>query len=557
MNEQEIREFQKYFTGHDRISDRDAVMSATELLNEYNYALANGSLSSQILSVYSKDKKASDFANILGMEMTRKHPDLYTFRVKCADMANPENSAVIKKYMRFLLYANLLILEGFESILKSGELYSIIREVLVNLKVNASLLIITGTRIQEMNLDSQMKDILLKGRNLELESEQGKAEDDKSLNTFADFITQMKQEAGIDENLSQGEAREEFIEKLYIWEMKNFNVDRLKNIINEADLKKVKTEFDAYTQNIKELMNLHKEYGLLNTMNFKKEAQEIEDLLFDPDSIARIRKKIDTLKDKIKYVQTFKRSVRLQMYFESFISDSTNRSAYNKIGEIINRENTDNLIVVTGPTGAGKTHLLNSVLNNMPGSKIILLDESNIETAKNENYINKYINDIDVLLIDNLDNLFSDEANRPLLKGLVLNNKSKVITMHRKYSLEDRQILDHLNKYPTLNMQPTSLFIKKTVMKNMLQKYGIEINEIMLNYMIDYVSVPLSVLETYMKQLSEAVGTGIPTMNNIHTIFPKKEEKKAVSHRKSQFDTSKLIKEWRSNQDRLYVEFEG
>ena len=251
--------------------------------------------------------------------------------------------------------------------------------------------------------------------------------------------------------------------------------------------------------------------------------------------------------------ESAERRLYIKVRFPRLVSEKT----LDKISEIINRENTDNLIVITGPSGSGKTHLLNAVMNNMPDSKVVLIDESNIDIAKQEMYVNKFINDIDVLLIDNLDNLFTREDNRSILREMILNNRPKVISMHRKYSIEDRQILDHLNKYPTLNIQPTSLFIKKTVMKNMMQKYGIEINEIMLNYMIDYISVPLSQLESYMKQLSEAVNGGIPTMNQIHAIFPKKEEKKTIAHKKSQFDTSKLIKDWKSDQDRLYVEFEG
>ncbi len=552
MNEQDIKEFQKNFTKFLNIENKDKILSIHELAQEYHYALTNGNLISKYIYI-NNDEIAHDFISILAKNVIHYFPDLYIFKIDLRDILENNKTDLIEKFKQFLIYAHILYISNIELLRNNEELYSIISNIIYSLHKTSHLIVSSEIKFNELDLDDQLKSVLLQSRQIIVKEIKEEKNETLKFNNFADFIKEVKKEAGVEEGINGGMEREEFIEKLYIWEMKNFNVEHLKRIINDNDINKIKQEFEIFTENVKKLIELHKEYGLLNTHYFKDDEREIESLLFDPNSIKTIEQKLNILKDKIKYFQDFRNNVKIDMYYENFISDSTNHSAYNKISSIMNYENTDNIIILTGGHGTGKTHLLNAILNNMQDKRIILIDKSNIKLANENEYILKYIDILDMILIDDLDDLFCEY--KDICKKIIYHNVPKIITMHRKYSIEDKQLLEYINNYPSLNIQPSSLFIRKTVIKNLLYRYEISINEIMLNYLIDYISLPLSQVEEYIKKLKELTQDGLPDINQIHAVFPKREKKKTVL-KKSQFDTSKMIKDWFNDHDRLYVEFE-
>ena len=555
MNENDIKEFQETFGTNRRTREYSEQVTNAFLKSELSYAIHTGTLTSRVIIVQSLDQSGEIFADKMAKSISNVFPDFYVFRIDLKEMIEMMKFNALMKYKRFLIYSNLLIIENLEQIEKNTIVHDIILEIINNLHSTSYLLVTTQKSIEEISIDLKTRNVLMTGKffNIPYESKQI---DKNPKNDFADFILEVKREAGVQENLNGGEKREEYIEKLYIWEMKGFNVNKLKNIINANDIDLINKEFSEYTEKIKILVKLHKDYGLLSTKKFPKESKEIEEMLFDPDKIDEIKMKLESLKDKIKYLRVFRNNIRISMTFESFITDATNRSAYNKISEILNSENSEKIVVITGTNGTGKTHLLNSICDYFIEKRIIFIDKSNIDIAVNNSYVMSYMDDLNMILIDDFDILFENKLNKSILKNIIMNNVPKVISMYRKFSIDDRELLNFLNKFQSYNIQPTSLFVKKNVFKNMFSRVGIQTNDFLMNYMLDVIDIPLSAVENKFSELAGISQNQFPTIEAIGSVFPQTKSKKVSYKKKSEYDTSRLIKEWINEHERLYVEFE-
>jgi DNA polymerase III delta subunit len=90
----------------------------------------------------------------------------------------------------------------------------------------------------------------------------------------------------------------------------------------------------------------------------------------------------------------------------------------------------------------------------------------------------------------------------------------------------------------------------------MFARAGIQTNDFLMNYMLDAIETPLSSVDEKFAELASFSPGGAPTVEAINKVFPQTESKKISSRKKSEYDTSKLIKEWVNEHDRLYVEFE-
>ncbi len=558
MNNNDINLFQQYFNRFTK-TDKTVESLCPSLKQQGEFALLQGKLLQNVLMINGEERQAVDFINIIANSFRRSFPNHFIFKINVQKLIDESRLDLLEKFLKYFVYCNILVIENAEITTQNADAANAINRIIRNIHDSTQIIVITHSSVEPqfplyVSLKEKAQIIKLDNKN-DIHGSNDVHGNNVEFSSFAKFISEIKDEAGVKENLDESEIRNKFIEKLYVWEMKNFNVERLKNIINNSDLKKIEEEFNDFTEKIKKLMKLHKEYGLLNTQHFTEDANEIESLLFDPNSCDLITEKIKELKIKINQFRLYRKNVKIGMTISNFMSDSTNRSAYDKINQIIKGENTDILITITGSSGTGKTHLLNSIINELVNKKVILLDKTNIEKALLDEFFLKNLYEMDMLLIDNFDELFNKFKDKEFVKQIVLSNIPIVLIMQRKYSIEDKEILQHLNSHPTFNIQPSSLFIEKTIIKGMLSNYNIPVDEIMLNYIVDNVSVPLSQADENIRELSEITKGNIPNINQIHQVFPKREKIK-IKSMKNKFDTSNLIKTWINEQDRLYVEFE-
>uniref|UniRef100_A0A7C3J5P3 DUF815 domain-containing protein n=1 Tax=candidate division WOR-3 bacterium TaxID=2052148 RepID=A0A7C3J5P3_UNCW3 len=551
MNQNEVKEFQENFTCFNLKTVKENLPNDPFLKSEYSYTLSTGYLTSKSVIIYSNDNSANDFVDKLFFDLSQRYKELYLFIIDIKQVFELKKIDTLVKFKNIFPYANILLVKNFDDIEKHPELSKIIEDLFFSLKSNSFLLITSLKKIDEIKNIDRIKLFLQKSKIYNLIKEK---KNENNFINFVDFISQVKKEAGVEEKLDEQENREEFIEKLYVWEMKGFNVENLKNVINSKDIGQIKREFEKFTENVKKLVELHKEYGLLNVKKFKAESKEIETMLFDPDRVEILREKINVLKEKINYFSFFEKESSILMNMDNFIIDSSNRHVVNKINEIINGVNVDKIVLITGSSGTGKTHILNALFNNLTDKRVIFINKNNIEQASNNFYVMKFLNESDIVLIDDLDRIYEKKEYLPIVKNILLSNIVKVITLQRKFSIDDREILDLFNRYTSYNIQPTTLYIRKNYYKNLLQKYGIKLNDIIFNFLLDYVSIPLSEIEKYFVELQKY-------QNNINEeiikkVFPAGTVKKREFVKKGEYDSSKLIKEWINDTDRLYVEFE-
>ncbi|MDI6699779.1 MAG: DnaA/Hda family protein [bacterium] len=551
MNQNEIKEFQENFTCLNLKTVKENLPDDPFLKSEYSYALSTGYLTGKFIIIYSNDNTANDFVDKLFFDLSKRYKELYLFVIDIKQVFELKRIDTLLKFKNIFPYANILLIKNFDDIEKHPELEKFIGDLLFGLKSNSFLLITSSKKIDEIKNIDRIKNFLQQSKvyNLIKEKRNG-----NNFINFVDFISQVKKEAGVEEKLEEEENREEFIEKLYVWEMKGFNVETLKNIINSKDLGYVRREFEKFTDNVRKLIDLHKEYGLLNVKKFKEESKEIETMLFDPDKVEILREKINLLKEKLNYFSFFEKETSILMNMDNFIIDSSNRHVVNKINEIINGVNIDKIVLITGGSGTGKTHLLNALFNKLTEKRVIFINKNNIQQASDNFYVMKFLNESDMVLIDDLDGIYEKKEFLPVVKNILSANIVKVITLQRKFSIDDREILDLFNKYTSFNIQPTTFYIRKNYYKNILQKYGIKLNDLLFNFLLDYVSLPLSEIDRYFVELKKYQNN--ITEEIIKKVFPTGMVKKREVVKKGEFDSSKLIKEWINDTDRLYVEFE-
>ena len=113
---------------------------------------------------------------------------------------------------------------------------------------------------------------------------------------FGSFLSDIEDDIGdtIEDKREEEAQRSNYRRKLYIWEMKGFNVTRLKRII-DSDLDKIRRAFDDFTIDIKRLMELQKQVATMDIRGLDEQVKEIERNLFDPDQLSKVEKQIKNL----------------------------------------------------------------------------------------------------------------------------------------------------------------------------------------------------------------------------------------------------------------------
>lgn len=208
------------------------------------------------------------------------------------------------------------------------------------------------------------------------------------------------------------DMREEYKERIYIWEMKGFDTASLKPLL-EGELEKLATAYNEFIKKVERLIELQKEFGASDTANFPNEAMMIETMLFSPEKIVEIEKIIDKIKAKPQPVEPTKT-------LETFFIGESNKPAYELYQNTIlpSLGSKFNPFVIIGKKGTGKTHFLEAIYNDVKkqGKLPILYDLA----VKNE-ISGKDLKDIDVLLVDNFSFILSapDDLRKNFFKNIL------------------------------------------------------------------------------------------------------------------------------------------
>jgi len=222
------------------------------------------------------------------------------------------------------------------------------------------------------------------------------------------------------------DARNEYKEKIYIWEMKGFDTSSLKNFVG-GDIEVLKEEYNKFLKKVERLIELQKEFGALETSVSPDESLKIESMLFSPDKIDEIDRHIEKIK--------MPKPLRPMRTFETFIIGECNKIAYNlyrnqifpSLGVKLNP------FVVIGNKGTGKTHYLESIYMDLKAKgKYSVFIDNILEAHISE----KSCEGVDALIIDNFGEIFTAaEDLRKKWFGIILycikENKEIIISLDK------------------------------------------------------------------------------------------------------------------------------
>lgn len=225
------------------------------------------------------------------------------------------------------------------------------------------------------------------------------------------LIEELKKNAAdiLPEAAEQANPREEYKEKIYIWEMKGFDISSLKPYL-EADLDVLAQEYERFIKKVETLIELQKEFGALDSSQSPAEAMKIETMLFSPDRIEEIQNLISIIRMK---------SSVPRFSFTGYLIGDANRTAYELYQNTIlpNLGKQFNPMVIISGRGLGKTHLLSAIFFHLldSGHSPFFLD---LQTADTQSFSIPVL--CDVLLIDNFTTIrHADDQRRKQLFQLI------------------------------------------------------------------------------------------------------------------------------------------
>lgn len=195
------------------------------------------------------------------------------------------------------------------------------------------------------------------------------------------------------------DVREEYKEKIYIWEMKGFDTTSLKPLL-EGDVKKLKRAYDEFIKKVERLIELQKEFGSLDANIFPDEAMKIESMLFSPEHVDEIEELTSNMKRDIQVPKGKKA-------FEDYLVGACNKDAVALYKEQVVKNLGEKLnpFVVFGNKGTGRTRFLEEVMLDLEtANKVVCFVDLDVEDS-----VCRFekINSVDVLVMDNFHDIFS------------------------------------------------------------------------------------------------------------------------------------------------------
>jgi len=212
--------------------------------------------------------------------------------------------------------------------------------------------------------------------------------------------------------------------------------------------------------------------------------------------------------------------------FQNFIVGSTNRFAYAaSIAVADNPSFTYNPLVIYGPSGVGKTHLMLAIKNHIrkkfPMKKIEYirseeftnelikaLQDGKIGIGTIDDFRNKYRN-TDVLLIDDIHFIAGKEQTQEeffnTFNTLLQSNKQIVVTLDRpprEVKTLDNRIRSRLEGGLFADITTPDYETRVGIIKTKSEQMGIEISEELTHYIAENIKVNTRQLEGVIKKLS-------------------------------------------------------
>lgn len=220
-------------------------------------------------------------------------------------------------------------------------------------------------------------------------------------------------------------------------------------------------------------------------------------------------------------VATFDSQLNPRYTFENYCGSTSNKIA-RAIGEAIARDprcKTFNPLFVFGPTGVGKTHLIQAIgikiLENIPTARILYVSarlfESQYTVAARNGKINEFIGfyqSIDTLIIDDIQDLIGKEKTQNaffhIFNHLHQNGKQLILTSDRApvmlQGMEER-LLTRFKWGLVAELEKPDVELRKNILRNKIRRDGLNIPETVINYIAENVNESVRELEGIINSL--------------------------------------------------------
>lgn len=235
----------------------------------------------------------------------------------------------------------------------------------------------------------------------------------------------------------------------------------------------------------------------------------------------------DDEEEKIKKAEQFSAGLSFEDFFsfDNFIVGSTNRFAHAASYAVADNPNLIyNPLIIYGPSGVGKTHLMLAIKNHIrkkfPMKKIeyvrseeftnqliIALQEGKLGMGTIDDFRNKYRN-VDVLLLDDIHFIAGKEQTQEeffnTFNTLLQKNKQIVVTLDRPpkeiKTLDDR-IRSRFESGLFADITPPDFETRVGIIKKKAEQMGIEIDESFVFYIAEHIKVNTRQLEGVVKKI--------------------------------------------------------
>jgi len=288
---------------------------------------------------------------------------------------------------------------------------------------------------------------------------------------FRDLVRSLEEDMPsiTQERSIEEELREEYRAKLYVWEMKGFNCERLKKVI-DGPIEDITREFVSFTTDVQRLVELQRRYGLIDpALLTDEERKEIETDLFNPDKIFELDRRIGELEKRSKLKTDFSRYLDLEKGFDSLVSGKGNQDVLSFIKDFVEKKiEWTGVYGIVGKRGYGKTHHLNAIavelFRNHP--QVIVGYGGLHNIIQNPEGMLATLSECDIILLDDIDRISTKGGVdlRPFFKK----NSNKCIIFTSSRSPEEITDLDIPDNRIFVLDEP-DLEVKKAMLKVIIE----------------------------------------------------------------------------------------
>jgi chromosomal replication initiator protein len=385
---------------------------------------------------------------------------------------------------------------------------------------------------------------------------------------FSDIIPELERELEkVEKEAKEIEALKSFFkEKLYIWEMKGFKVDRLKKLLDSKDIELVKEEYKKFLKDIEKLIKFQKRYGEIKVRDSK-----IEEALFDPERVQEIESWFRNLEEKeisleepelipAEEQEVELEEVEVETEAEEIeaveVKEGLIKSEYNKrLVELIDSQiekGIPKVIVVFSKPGRGLTTHLIYAYEKFEGEKIFYNSEELTDKIfENPLRLKEEILEKDYIIVDDgeifLDISDLSEVIFPYLKEAY--EKNKLILMGIKR--EEKEIVEEECSKEFFDVaekvylsKPDKKFVKK-FLELRLQKNGVEKIEDIINSILEKEFDNILQVE---KEIEKLTSSELEVQKEIE----QEPAEKKISHYREERDTS----DFPDNSGKKEIEFD-